>query len=815
MTSVSVILVNFRGAEDTIAAAHYLRECDWPAQDLEIVVVDNNSGDGSFERLRAELPDCQVLQSGANLGFTGGCNFGVEHSRGDIVAFLNNDARPGKKWIRAAVEAIAADPKVGCVASKVLTWEGDRIDFVDSSMTWFGMGYKREAEREDTGAWDTPKNVLFPTGAAMFVPRRVFEELGGFDDRYFMFYEDADFGWRTNLAGYDVRYVPESVAYHRHHVTMKKFGNFRETYFLERNALACLYKNLGDDLLRTVFAPALAFALERSAERSEVEEHRGPDSYRAAEGTITKMAATAPYAVSYFRDILPSLVESRREIQAGRKKSDAEIITLMRNAMEPAYPLPRYLDLHEALARFFGIAKRFSGQAKVLVVTGEPIGEKMAGPAIRAWEMCTRLALEHPVRLCSTAGVGKVAPQAFEIHNGDTDTLRACTDWADVIIFQGFLLESAPWLMSSEKIIVADIYDPMHLEQLEQARDQGPEGRERSITGVTGVLNRQLARADKFLCASDKQRNFWLGQLASMGRINRNVLPDGADVRSLIDIAPFGLGEEAPRQTEHAIRGKVPGIGMDDKVILWGGGVYNWFDPLSLIRAVAQLSRTHPDVRLYFLGMKHPNPGVPAMRVASEAVALADELELTNRFVFFNHDWVPYHERQNYLLDANVGVSTHFEHVETQFSFRTRILDYLWAGLPIVATSGDSFGNALDSEGIGISVPPRDVEALAAALETLLYDDAAAARARANIAGFAQQFHWDRALAPLLEFCRHPRRAADLAFRTGDDVPGTMLGFIDPGFNPVRDLKLVVDYLRTGGPKMLASKVKSRLRKYI
>ncbi|MDY5130687.1 hypothetical protein R6G99_04015, partial [Actinotignum timonense] len=70
-------------------------------------------------------------------------------------------------------------------------------------------------------------------------------------------------------------------------------------------------------------------------------------------------------------------------------------------------------------------------------------------------------------------------------------------------------------------------------------------------------------------------------------------------------------------------------------------------------------------------------------------------------------------------------------------------------------------------------------------------------------------------LAPLLEFCRHPRRAADLAFRTGDDVPGTMLGFIDPGFNPVRDLKLVVDYLRTGGPKVLASKVKSRLRKYL
>ncbi len=815
MTRVSVVLVNYRGADDTIAAAHYLRQCEWPQEDLEIVIIDNDSGDGSFEKLQAELTDCVVIDSGANLGFAGGCNFGVAHSTGEIVAFLNNDAKPDPKWVTEAVKAIEDDPQIGCVATKVLDWDGKRVDYVDSSLTWFGMGYKREAELEDHGEWETPKNVLFPTGASMFVPRRVYDELGGFDERFFMFYEDVDFGWRVNLAGYDVRYVPTSVAYHRHHVTMKKFGNYREAYLLERNSLACLFKNLGPDLLRTVFAPALALAVERSASQYEVPAKAEQTSYEPGSATIAKSAATAPYAISYFVDILPSLAGSRREIQATRKKSDAQIIPLMRNAIEPAYPLPQYLATHESLVRFFHIGERFALQSKILVVTGEPVAEKMAGPAIRAWEMAKRLSVEHAVRLCSTVGVSDRTSSTFELYSGDTNTLRALTDWADVIIFQGFLLESAPWLKDTDKVIVADIYDPMHLEQLEQARDQGPKGRQRSIEGVTDVLNRQISRADMFLCASEKQRQFWLGQLAACGRINTNNLGDGRAVEDMIAICPFGLDEEPPVQTEHAIRGKVPGIGMDDKVIIWGGGVYNWFDPLSLIKAVEKLSKTHPDVRLYFLGMKHPNPGVPAMRVAQETINLSKSLGLTDKFVFFNHDWVPYDQRQNYLLDANVGVSTHFEHIETQFSFRTRILDYLWASLPIVATEGDSFGNVLDEESIGISVKSRDVDGLASALETLLYDEERAAGCKTNIKQFATKFQWNNALEPLLDFCRQPKRAGDMKFMEPGELPEGMLGFIDPGFNLKRDFKLVFEYLQAGGPKVLTSKVAARVKKYL
>ena len=157
---------------------------------------------------------------------------------------------------------------------------------------------------------------------------------------------------------------------------------------------------------------------------------------------------------------------------------------------------------------------------------------------------------------------------------------------------------------------------------------------------------------------------------------------------------PFGLDDDPPRRTRPAIRGVVPGIGPDDKVVLWGGGIYNWFDPLTLVarhRQAAPAAARSPPV------LHGPHPPQPQRARDADGVRdaeAAEELGLTNEHVFFNEGWVDYDDRQNYLLDADVGVSTHLDHVETAFSFRTRILDYLWASLPTVATAGDSFAES-------------------------------------------------------------------------------------------------------------------------
>ncbi len=279
-------------------------------------------------------------------------------------------------------------------------------------------------------------------------------------------------------------------------------------------------------------------------------------------------------------------------------------------------------------------------------------------------------------------------------------------------------------------------------------------------------------------------------------------------------VVPFGIPDASPVRQGPGIRGVVDGIGPDDKVILWGGGIYNWFDPLTLLHAVDRLRATHPDVRLYFLGLKHPNPGVPHMRMAWEAKELADRLGLTDTFVFFNHGWVPYARRADYLLDADVGVSTHFAHVETQFSFRTRILDYLWASLPIVATEGDTFAEVIREHDLGRVVPERDVDALADALEAMLYDEDAAAAVRARVAEHAVRYRWSTTLRPLVEFCRDPRRAADLVSSLGE-AEEHALAYRRPRPRVRDDVRLARAYLVAGGPVEVVRRAAGRMRRVL
>jgi hypothetical protein len=181
--------------------------------------------------------------------------------------------------------------------------------------------------------------------------------------------------------------------------------------------------------------------------------------------------------------------------------------------------------------------------------------------------------------------------------------------------------------------------------------------------------------------------------------------------------------------------------------------------------------------------------------------------------VFFNNGWVPYAERADYLLDADLGVSTHFHHVETAFSFRTRILDYLWASLPIVATDGDTFAAFITGHGLGATVPPEDVDALERALETYLYDDDAVARARANVRDFAQQFAWSTVLAPLVQFCRFPRRAADLLYQLGE--PAQVARPFDRRHGLRADLALARGYLAAGGVGEVLTRAGGRMRRAV
>jgi len=812
---VSVVVVNYRRADDTIACLRAFDEIDWPADRLELIVVDNASGDGSASKIRRAVPAAVVVESQVNSGFAGGCNAGVAESGGEYIAFINNDARPGSGWVAAAVKVLAADTGIASVASKVLDWEGEHIDYVDGSLTWYGMGYKRECEQPDTGEHDEARDVLFATGAAMFVRSDVYRGVGGFDERFFMFYEDVDLGWRLNLLGHRVRYVPESVAYHRHHASMKEIGAWREHYLLERNALFSMYKNYGDELLGAALPGALMLAVRRGVSRGgddplTLDLRHGDGAGEVETVEVSRESLAPAFAIDALVEHLPALHEERVRLQAARRRSDKDLLPLFRRMMEPAYSDPRYLAGHQAIVEAFGLLERFSPRRRIVVATGDTLAARMAGPAIRAVAMAEVLAAEHDVELVTLGRCSYTSPR-FRCRAVTGRELKALERWSDVMVFQGLVMSSFPWIRHSDKILVADIYNPFHLEQLEQGKDGGEAQRAQVVRECVEALNDQLSRGDFFLCASEKQRDFWLGQLGSLGRINPANYDVDETLRALIAVAPFGVPDRPPIHTRQALKGVVPGIGADDTVILWGGGIYNWFDPLTLIHAVDRLRTRRPDVRLFFLGLRHPNPDVPEMRMAAAAQSLSDALGLTGKHVFFNEEWVAYEDRQNYLLEADVGVSTHLTHIETTFSFRTRILDCIWAGLPIVATAGDTFAGLIEGDGLGLTIPAGDVAALEEALFRMLDDDGFRARCRANLDRVVADYAWTKVLAPVVEFCRAPRRAADLSGVPGRVIPrspGSRAGLAD-------DLALVRAHLRQRDLGGLARKGFERARRLL
>lgn len=394
---------------------------------------------------------------------------------------------------------------------------------------------------------------------------------------------------------------------------------------------------------------------------------------------------------------------------------------------------------------------------RVAVLTGEVVGARLAGPAIRALAMAEALGREHEVTLLAASVEDPpVGPFRVEALSGPT-----CAEAAtgDVLIVQGDLLDRYPVLRHSSAMVVADLYDPYHLEALEQSAHLPPERRRATVAASVASIATLLSRGDVFLSAGDHQRDLWVGALAAAGRVNEFTYADAPDLSRLLLDVPFGIPATAPvASPTPVLRGVAPGIGAEDLLLWWGGGIHPWFDPRTVIDAAARLAGEGLPVRLVVAGARHPNPDVgetAAARAAREHVR-AIGAEDAVRFL----DWVPFAARGAYLLEADVMVSAHRDHVETRYSYRTRLLDGPWAGRPTVATGGDVLMDAIAAAGAGIAVAPGDVTGFADALRVHL-DAATRTRAGRAAADLADAHRWDQVLRPLLECCRAPRPAPD------------------------------------------------------
>ena len=442
------------------------------------------------------------------------------HATGEYVAFLNNDARPDPDWLtRRGRRARRTTRSSRASPARCSTGTARPIDFVDGALTVLRHGLQAARRRARRSApRRRERDVLFAPARRWSMRRRACSsELGGFDERYFMFFEDVDLGWRLWLLGYRVRYVPDSLVYHRHHAIDDEVRHLARA--LPARAQRAVH-DLQELRRRATCAPVLPAALmlavrravalggddphvldlQRSTRRRrrppiEVAQadagravrHRllrraAPTSCRAARTRAPGHAARAATTRSCRLFRQPLRAEHRRSASFLEAFDTARRGVRTSSSVPGAAAHPRRHRRH---------ARPSDGRARRSAPGTSPRRCRREHDVELVIDDRCRCELRSPT---SGSGTGRRRGAA-----------PSWSSWCDVIIFQGYLMHELPVARGTDKVIVADIYDPIHLEQLEQARDLGSSGRRTSSTGHRPRCSTSSWRAATSSCARARQ----------------------------------------------------------------------------------------------------------------------------------------------------------------------------------------------------------------------------------------------------------------------------------------------------------------------
>ncbi len=299
--------------------------------DFEVILVDNASADGSADMAEAEfgrtgLLRLRIIRNRTNLGFCAGNNRGIEASRAPFVALLNNDAEAAPDWLKALLDAFDGRPDVGMAASKVLVYEDpSRIDKVGHLIYPDGQNRGRGAGERDRGQYDHVEEVLWPDGCAAIYRRAMLDEIGGFDEDFFAYADDAELGLRARIAGWKCLYIPGAVVRH-HRAASLGVASARRLELIERNRILLAAKLFPWSLLclNGVYYAARMAAGAWAAARGRGEASRFP----GLRGKITIASALLRGGVSALR-LTPKMLRKRRQLRRFRKLSPREVRRLI------------------------------------------------------------------------------------------------------------------------------------------------------------------------------------------------------------------------------------------------------------------------------------------------------------------------------------------------------------------------------------------------------------------------------------------------------------------------------------------------------
>jgi GT2 family glycosyltransferase len=238
---VAVVIPTWNGRELLEAALRSLAGQTF--REFQVVIVDNGSTDGTADYVRTAHRGVELVALEGNRGFAAAVNAGVGATDAEYVALLNNDMELDPEWLASLVAALDDDPGAGSAASKLrMLREPGLLDGAGDLVTWYGATWRRGHGEPDRGQYDEPGVVASPCAGAALYRRRALEEVGAFDERFFAYLEDADWGLRAQLAGWPCLWVPSAVAYHLGGATSRRMGDL-ETELIARNTLALVLKS--------------------------------------------------------------------------------------------------------------------------------------------------------------------------------------------------------------------------------------------------------------------------------------------------------------------------------------------------------------------------------------------------------------------------------------------------------------------------------------------------------------------------------------------------------------------------------------------
>ena len=330
------------------------------ATDFAVLVVDNGSNDGSPELVARDFPRAEVIRLGRNLGFAAAANRGIAASRSPLLAFVNNDVRLAPDWLEKMLRGFKGDPALGACACKLLmarsvapAWsdvgplceraagetpprsgglqlakiarpdvpratetlhassESPRLAGAGNLVLKSGFGRDRGYGEEDHGQYDRREKIFWASGGACLIPRRLFDEIGPWDESFFAYFEDIDLGLRAHLKGYRCLYLPEAVGRHRGAATGKTVPRLGASLRF-RNALTIALKDFPAPLLVRNLGYVLFAHLRALA-------------YLTRKGYFCEAIRSEFFLVRN----LPRIMAERKKIQRSRTASVSEIAALL------------------------------------------------------------------------------------------------------------------------------------------------------------------------------------------------------------------------------------------------------------------------------------------------------------------------------------------------------------------------------------------------------------------------------------------------------------------------------------------------------